>query len=98
MFTTSLCNSLTPADNNKSSNDSSTSDLAEQLLSSVIPLANQQKQATRQHRSKRFKSGDKNASADSDDNSAQSSYKKMVDSYQAMAGDKGDEGGKWLVR
>lgn len=71
-------------------------DLAEQLLSSVIPTLTQQ-HPQRQHRSKRFKSADKNAECQEDSNDPKSSYQKMVNTYQAMAGENG-EGGKWLVR
>lgn len=73
--------------------------LAEQLLSAVLPLSNMQQQAPRQPRSKRFKSSDKSGTDGQEkEESAQDSYRKMVNSYQALAGDNGEEGGKWLVR
>lgn len=71
--------------------------LAEQLLSSVLPLVSQQP-APRQHRSKRFKTAEKDSAESAGQDSAQEAYRKMVSSYQAMAGDGGEEGGKWLVR
>mmetsp|Transcript_4846 Transcript_4846/g.8065 ORF Transcript_4846/g.8065 Transcript_4846/m.8065 type:complete len:175 (-) Transcript_4846:233-757(-) len=72
--------------------------LAEQLLSSVLPLAVQKppQQAAKQPRSKRFKTADKEE-LEAQEESAQAAYHKMVNSYQALAGDNG-EGGKWLVR
>lgn len=89
----------------------SASDLAEQLLTSVLPLvqpnqhqlqpSSRPKQQQQQYRSKRFKTADKNHSGEAAavEESAQSSYHQLVNSYQAMTGkEKGDEGGKWLVR
>lgn len=97
-------NSSTSITSNSSSNDGtagggwSNSDLADQLLSSVLPTQ-QQHQPPRQHRSKRFKTNNKNGEDPSIEESSQSSYHKMVNTYQAMTGkEKGDEGGKWLVR
>lgn len=96
------------SEHSNTSSSTTTHDQAEaaaiQLLSSVLPqtqsLPNQhQQQPSRQHRSKRFKTTDKSSDDPQAEESSQSSYHQLVNTYQAMTGkEKGDEGGKWLVR
>ena len=76
-------------------NTSESSLLAEQLLSAVIPKINQQRQTSRQPRTKRFKAAEK--SEETTEKNLQASYHNQVNTYQSMTGDD-DEGGKWLVR